>query len=502
METFHFIVVIGLICSTSSLPGNTDRKEKTQFASSSDISLLARGLYLVGKGLKEHTDKTKEEMTTVLELLDIYNTSIVNLGDQVRLIESDERALVSKAEKLELQDQELHQRFTELRSEQMKAMQGQQSVASKVDSLEGKLERILGTLQKNKSADIPFNKSVIEFHNQHVDDVLALVKAQQQQIDEQNMQIQLLVNKLGVFSNAGVEVSEEDNFIFLRDVGDYSVQGGVEAFVGVVYSIKGWSINTHNRCLLAHDFSLKEQFNFKKNVKGNDHLADHWKTQKAALPDADCHQIFKRGERTSGVYSIQPKGSQLLQTYCQMTPESGWTVIQRRFDGSVDFDRSWLDYKAGFGDVHGEFWLGLESFYRIGDQDQYVLRIELEDWKNVTQFIEYTFKISGKDSDYSLIIGQVLTGNLSSALSDCKEIPFSTKDRDNDLHADINCAEQHSGGWWFSACGESNLNGKYLRSKINRRTDRKKGIFWKTWKGNYYSFKSTQLMVRPMRIMD
>ncbi|XP_060703058.1 angiopoietin-related protein 3-like [Hemiscyllium ocellatum] len=447
METLHFIVVIGLICSTSSLPGNTDRKEKTQFASSSDISLLARGLYLVGKGLREHTDKTKEEMTTVLELLDIYNTSIVNLGDQVRLIESAERALGSKAEKLELQDQELHQRFTELRSEQTKAMQGQQSVASKVDSLEGKLERILGTLEKNKSADIPFNKSVIEFHNQHVDDILALVKAQQQQIDEQNMQIQLLVNKIS-------------------------------------------------------DFSLKEQFNFKKNVKGNDHLADHWKTQKAALSDTDCHQLFKRGERTSGVYSIQPQGSQLLQTYCQMTPESGWTVIQRRFDGSVDFDRSWLDYKAGFGDVHGEFWLGLESFYRIGHQDQYVLRIELEDWKNVTQFIEYTFKISGKDSDYSLIIGQVLTGDLSSALSDCKEIPFSTKDRDNDLHTDINCAEQHSGGWWFSACGESNLNGKYLRSKINRRTDRKKGIFWKTWKGNYYSFKSTQLMIRPMKIMN
>ncbi|XP_048475870.1 angiopoietin-related protein 3-like [Rhincodon typus] len=440
-------MVIGLICSTSSLPGNTHRREKTQFASSSDISLLAHGLYLVGKGLKEHTDKMKEEMTAVSDQLDTYKNSIVNLGSQVRLIESDRRALTSKAEKLEIQDEDLHKRFMELRSEQMKAVQDQQSVTSKVDSLEGKLEQILGTLEKNKSADILFYRSVIELQKQHVDEILALTKAQQQQIDEQNMQIQLLVNKVSAFG-------------------------------------------------------LREHFNFKKNVKGNDNLADQWKIQKPASSDTDCHQIFKRGGKTSGVYSIQPKGAQLLQTYCRMTPESGWTVIQRRFDGSVNFDRSWLEYKAGFGDVYGEFWLGLESFYQIAHQDKYVLRIELEDWKNVTRFIEYTFMISGKDNEYSLIIGQVLTGDLSSAISDCKALPFTTKDQDNDLHTDINCAEQHSGGWWFSACGEANLNGKYLRSRINRRTDRKKGIFWKTWKGNYYSFKSTQLMIRPMRIMN
>uniref|UniRef100_UPI00398F29AA angiopoietin-related protein 4-like n=1 Tax=Pristiophorus japonicus TaxID=55135 RepID=UPI00398F29AA len=216
---------------------------------------------------------------------------------------------------------------------------------------------------------------------------------------------------------------------------------------------------------------------------------------------ADCYQIFKRGERTSGVYSIQPKGSQLFQTYCQMTADSGWTVIQRRFNGSVDFDRLWLDYKTGFGELHGEFWLGLESFYQIAHQAKYLLRIELEDWKNKTRYIEYTFRLGGMDNNYTLQIGQVLTGDLSSAMSDCKALPFSTSDRDNDLHTVINCAKQHSGGWWFSACGEASLNGKYLKTRINRRSDRKKGIFWKTWKGNYYSFKSTLLMVRPMRIL-
>ncbi len=50
----------------------------------------------------------------------------------------------------------------------------------------------------------------------------------------------------------------------------------------------------------------------------------------------------------------------------------GWTVIQRRSNGSVDFYRGWDEYKNGFGDLRTEFWLGNEKIHQLTNQGQYV----------------------------------------------------------------------------------------------------------------------------------
>ncbi|NXS14091.1 ANGL4 protein, partial [Neodrepanis coruscans] len=214
------------------------------------------------------------------------------------------------------------------------------------------------------------------------------------------------------------------------------------------------------------------------------------------LPE-DCHQLFLAGQQSSGVFQVQPTGSLPFKVYCDMTAEGGWTVIQRRMDGSVDFDQLWDAYKNGFGDLRGDFWLGLEKIHHLVQEGKYNLLIELEDWEGNSQVVQFVFSLGGESTAYTLNLLGPLSGELENAIGDFRQLPFSTRDRDHDLKADTNCAKHLSGGWWFSTCGHANLNGKYFRSIPRQRHERKQGIFWKTWKGRYYPLKSTIMKIQP-----
>ena len=76
------------------------------------------------------------------------------------------------------------------------------------------------------------------------------------------------------------------------------------------------------------------------------------------------------------------------------TDGGGWTVFQRRQDGSVDFNRSWVDYERGFGNLSGEFWLGLSKLHRLTRYGIHTLRVCLGDFENNTAYAQYcTFSI-------------------------------------------------------------------------------------------------------------
>lgn len=59
------------------------------------------------------------------------------------------------------------------------------------------------------------------------------------------------------------------------------------------------------------------------------------------------------------------------------TDGGGWTVIQRRKVGLTSFNRDWKQYREGFGNIRGDFWLGNENIYRLSRRPT-VLRVELE----------------------------------------------------------------------------------------------------------------------------
>ena len=101
---------------------------------------------------------------------------------------------------------------------------------------------------------------------------------------------------------------------------------------------------------------------------------------------------------------IKPDDGVPFDVHCdQKTNGGGWTVIQRRLDGSVDFDRDWADYKRGFGNMNGEFWLGLDNIHRLTKEGSNIIRVELEEINGNTAFAEYDkFVVASESANYEL----------------------------------------------------------------------------------------------------
>ncbi|XP_035003925.1 angiopoietin-4 [Hippoglossus stenolepis] len=212
----------------------------------------------------------------------------------------------------------------------------------------------------------------------------------------------------------------------------------------------------------------------------------------------DCADAYKAGHSASGVYHIFISNrTQPVQVYCDMeTSGGGWTVFQRRFNGSVDFQRSWKEYKMGFGDLLGEHWLGNEVLYLLTSQGQYSLRVDLKDWEGNPAHSQYDrFTLTSERQQYRLYLrGYSGTAGRQSSLN-THRTSFSTRDQDNDNCDHCKCALMLTGGWWFDACGFSNLNGIYYTIGHNIR--KLNGIKWHHFRGPSYSLRSTSMMVRP-----
>ncbi|XP_012501334.1 PREDICTED: angiopoietin-2 isoform X3 [Propithecus coquereli] len=211
----------------------------------------------------------------------------------------------------------------------------------------------------------------------------------------------------------------------------------------------------------------------------------------------DCAEVFKSGLTTNGIYTLTfPNSTEETKAYCDMeTGGGGWTVIQRREDGSVDFQRTWKEYKVGFGNPSGEYWLGNEFVSQLTNQQRYVLKIHLKDWEGNEAYSLYEhFYLSSEELNYRIHLkGLTGTAGKISSISQPGN-DFSTKDADNDKCI-CKCSQMLTGGWWFDACGPSNLNGMYYPQRQN--TNKFNGIKWYYWKGSGYSLKATTMMIRP-----
>ena len=97
---------------------------------------------------------------------------------------------------------------------------------------------------------------------------------------------------------------------------------------------------------------------------------------------------------------------EVAEGYCDgVTAGGGWLVVQRSQDGSVDFNRDWVDYEDGFGSLTGEFWYGLRPLHCLTNQGQWELRIDFTFTDGTKSYLSYSsFKIGPASSNYTLSI--------------------------------------------------------------------------------------------------
>ncbi|XP_078112127.1 microfibril-associated glycoprotein 4-like [Sander vitreus] len=221
---------------------------------------------------------------------------------------------------------------------------------------------------------------------------------------------------------------------------------------------------------------------------------------KQLLRPVDCSAIYQQDKnKPSGVYTIYPTGERsAVEVYCDMASGGGrWTVIQGRMDGSVNFYRGWDQYKLGFGNAAGEYWLGLDNIHYLTKNRKIELLVDMEDFEGKKVFALYSsFSVGAECDGFVLSVSGFTDGGAGDSLTFHNGMKFTTFDKDQDTHATGNCARLYLGAFWYVACHKANPNGIYRWGAD--KTLFAVGVEWLTWKGYDYSLKTISMKIRPV----
>jgi len=180
----------------------------------------------------------------------------------------------------------------------------------------------------------------------------------------------------------------------------------------------------------------------------------------------------------------------------------GWIIIQQHLNGAFDWMLPWADYKAGFGSIDANFWLGLENMHLITSLQPYRLRVEVQEsstnlWHSAEYWLfnigdelndKYRLEVSGYSGDAgdSLQYESDMNGNGYFGAYLHNGMMFSTYEQDNDNHPDHNLADasNYRGGWWFN---------RWHYACLTCRSDRHE---WVPTGGNHLLVTS-RMMIKP-----
>lgn len=423
------------------------RGSQSRFAALDDVRSLANGLLHLGQSLREFVDNTRSQINNIFQKLNIFDRSFYQLSLLASEIKEEEEELKKTTVALQANNEEIKGLSAQINSRVDSILLEKSSLQDKLQGMEEKLSSLSQGLTTSKHAvEIVGLREMIHSQERSITELLRAVTEQSDQLNLQQEKINILEEKLSTNTQAQDTIERIPENL------------GREAPTLTPYL-------------------------------STDELTNVW---------SDCTELFDRGVRVSGVYAIRPTGSQAFVVFCDMSRDYGETVIQRRKDGSVNFDQTWEKYENGFGDFQGEFWLGLRKIHSLVAQGNSVLHIQLEDLKQGRRSIEYRLNLSGPERNYTIQVTH-LSGDLPDPMSNHRGVMFSTKDWDNRGHGRSACGQGLSGGWWLDTCGDANLNGRYFHARAKGRQERRRGVHWRAGPKSLHALQLTQISVRPPR---
>ena len=164
--------------------------------------------------------------------------------------------------------------------------------------------------------------------------------------------------------------------------------------------------------------------------------------------------------------------------------------MQRRLDGSENFQRQWFYYAVGFGNVSHELWLVNEYVHRITNGIPQELRFDLEDYDGERRYAVYGQFSLGPSDDMYRLNAEYYNGTVGDSLAEHNGHQFST----NDKGPSTKCAVDFKGGFWYTNCHNVNINGLYLKGNHTSYAD---DVNWRAFRGYHHSLKFTEMKFRP-----
>ncbi|GFR78095.1 ficolin-2 [Elysia marginata] len=327
-------------------------------------------------------------------------------------------------------------------------------LTTKLDLFENKVESKIdnnNNLNKLMQLDFKVSQELAKFRTEAKQEIMdSLVTLRQRVYDEQS---ETLINVSKSFEKtlngtASMLTSVEEDFAFFRNFGETNL------------------LNVRNETAAMKEMLTSGEI-VSRCITPNNTAAEPSQLYPQPLI---CEKNM--GKDTNRSYPHYITMSQLTlqrKILCDtQTDGGGWTVIQRRINGDVYFNRDWKSFKEGFGKVepNEDFWLGNEAVHVLTYVQPYELRVELtSDGKDYVASYK-TFALDSEANKYRIRLGAV-TSSIDSGghgLSYSNNAAFSTYDQDNDVSSS-SCAVSRRCAWWYKNCNWSKLTTKWINGQ-------------------------------------